>query len=295
MDNAASQQKRHRFSALPLDSCLPKEISPFTHSCAIFITKTLNVSSFSKYLTQSQNDFSSYIYASIVSIRNCIFGSPFGFALNPRGIGLSVRWSGFLDYSHAKFLSKGPRVHPLVSNLGNVARRYFTRWIERGKGGNGWKRAKDSKSLRNLRRFVISGASHGKIDVRRKRDSRWISDFFSSLLHFSFQISRETLYTPEVKKKKRNRIGKRFFGRASERKRKKRNRKRKRNKRRNKRGRGRSEVKYTSHGCKSAARCAFNFGFPRAENIRATFRAGIASRLTGIPTGTGVSYLIIVA
>lgn len=127
------------------------------------------------------------------------------------------------------------------------------------------------------------------------KEKRFSMDFGFLLFSSSFQISRETLYTPEVKKKKRNRIGKRFFGRASERKRKKRNRKRKRNKRRNKRGRGRSEVKYTSHGCKSAARCAFNFGFPRAENIRATFRAGIASRLTGIPTGTGVSYLIIVA
>lgn len=199
MDNAASQQKRHRFSTLPLDSCLPKEISPFTHSCAIFITKTLNVSSFSKYLTQSQNDFSSYIYASIVSIRNCIFGSPFG--LNPRGIGLSVRWSGFLDYSHAKFLSKGPRVHPPVSNLGNVARRYFTRWIERGKGGNGWKRAKDSKSLRNLRRFVISGASHGKIDVRKGKE---ILDGFriSSLLFFVSNFPRNVIYTWGKKKKK---------------------------------------------------------------------------------------------
>lgn len=41
-----------------------------------------------------------------------------------RAFGSLIR---FLDYSHAKFLSKGPRVHPPVSNLGNVARRYFTR------------------------------------------------------------------------------------------------------------------------------------------------------------------------
>lgn len=55
-------------------------------------------------------------------------------------------------------------------------------------------------------------------------------------------------------------------------------------------------VKYTLRAVvKVRPRCAFNFGFPRAENIRATFRAGIASRLTGIPQGTGVSYLIIVA
>lgn len=99
------------------------------------------------------------------------------------------------------------------------------------------------------------------------------------------------------KKRKREsiRIEKRFFGRASEWKRKKK--KGRKEEIREERKRKRLVlVKYTLRAVvKVRPRCAFNFGFPRAENIRATFRAGIASRLTGIPQGTGVSYLIIVA
>lgn len=54
--------RRHRFSSPFSSTRVYSRKYPRLHSCAIFIAKTLNVSSFSKYLTQSQNFFS-YVYS----------------------------------------------------------------------------------------------------------------------------------------------------------------------------------------------------------------------------------------
>lgn len=54
--------RRHRFSSPFSSTRVYSRKYPRLHSCAIFIAKTLNVSSFSKYLTQSQN-FLSYVYS----------------------------------------------------------------------------------------------------------------------------------------------------------------------------------------------------------------------------------------
>lgn len=54
--------RRHRFPSPFSSTRVYSRKYPRLHSCAIFIAKTLNVSSFSKYLTQSQN-FLSYVYS----------------------------------------------------------------------------------------------------------------------------------------------------------------------------------------------------------------------------------------
>ena len=113
MDNVAN-----RFSSPFPSARVYSRKYPRLHSCAIFITKTLNVSSFSKYLTQSQNDFLSSI--STVSIWwSYIYGFPFGFII----------WGFFLDHSIGNFFRR-------TASLRFEAW-YFTLYRSKKEGGEG--------------------------------------------------------------------------------------------------------------------------------------------------------------
>lgn len=174
--------RRHRFSSPFSSTRVYSRKYPRLHSCAIFIAKTLNVSSFSKYLTQSQN-FLSYVY----SFHTELYVQTFGFTLNPRG--------SSIESGYSKFLSNF-----LVSKLGEVARRCFTGYrSERGERGVG------SQGKDRTRFIDWSSLRRENPSNRKRKDSLdgFLLSSFLRIFHFEFPAKR---YVEPRRLKKRNRL-----------------------------------------------------------------------------------------
>lgn len=173
--------RRHRFSSPFSSTRVYSRKYPRLHSCAIFIAKTLNVSSFSKYLTQSQNFFS-YVYSFHTELY----------------VQTSIRFYlkfPSIESGYSKFLS-----NLLVSKLGKVARRYFTGYRserrERGVESQGKDRT----------RFIDSSSLRRENPSNRKRKDSLDGFLLSSFLrifHFEFPAKR---YVEPRRLKKRNRL-----------------------------------------------------------------------------------------
>lgn len=147
--------RRHRFSSPFSSTRVYSRKYPRLHSCAIFIAKTLNVSSFSKYLTQSQN-FLSYVYSFHTELY----------------VQTSIR-----------FYLKSPRLFDRIRlfEISFESPRFeawkscstMFHWVSKRKGGK--RGGKSRQGSNSLHRFVISGAK-----ILRTGNERIVSmDFFS--------------------------------------------------------------------------------------------------------------------
>lgn len=173
--------RRHRFSSPFSSTRVYSRKYPRLHSCAIFIAKTLNVSSFSKYLTQSQN-FLSYVYSFHTELY----------------VQTSIRFylkSPSIESGYSKFLS-----NLLVSKLGKVARRCFTGYrSERGERGVG------SQGKDRTRFIDWSSLRRENPSNRNRKDSLdgFLLSSFLRIFHFEFPAKR---YVEPRRLKKRNRL-----------------------------------------------------------------------------------------
>lgn len=174
--------RRHRFSSPFSSTRVYSRKYPRLHSCAIFIAKTLNVSSFSKYLTQSQN-FLSYVYNFHTELY--VQTSIRFYLKSPR----------LFDRIYSKFLS-----NLLVSKLGEVARRCFTGYrSERGERGVG------SQGKDRTRFIDWSSLRRENPSNRKRKDSLdgFLLSSFLRIFHFEFPAKR---YVEPRRLKKRNRL-----------------------------------------------------------------------------------------
>lgn len=210
--------RRHRFSSPFSSTRVYSRKYPRLHSCAIFIAKTLNVSSFSKYLTQSQN-FLSYVYSFHTELY----------------VQTSIR-----------FYLKSPRLFDRnffrISSFRSLEKLLddVSLGIEAKGGKEGWEvkaRIELASSIRHLWRENPSN--------RNRKDSldRFLLSSFLRIFHFEFPAKR---YVEPRRLKKRNRLESKrdsLAARASE---KGRSGMEKGGKsKRRKRGRGRSERRVT--------------------------------------------------
>lgn len=215
--------RRHRFSSPFSSTRVYSRKYPRLHSCAIFIAKTLNVSSFSKYLTQSQN-FLSYVYS---------FHTELYVQTSIRFYLKSPRLFDRIRLFEISFES--PRFEAWKSCFDDVSL-----GIEAKRGKEGWEvkaRIELASSIRHLWRENPSN--------RKRKDSLdgFLLSSFLRIFHFEFPAKR---YVEPRRLKKRNRLESKrdsLAARASE---KGRSGMEKGGKsKRRKRGRGRSERRVT--------------------------------------------------
>lgn len=170
--------RRHRFSSPFSSTRVYSRKYPRLHSCAIFIAKTLNVSSFSKYLTQSQNFFS-YVYSFHTELY----------------VQTSIR-----------FYLKSPRLFDRnffrISSFRSLEKLLddVSLGIEAKGGKGGWKvkaRIELASSIRHLWRENPSN--------RKRKDSLdgFLLSSFLRIFHFEFPAKR---YVDPRRLKKRNRL-----------------------------------------------------------------------------------------
>lgn len=169
--------RRHRFSSPFSSTRVYSRKYPRLHSCAIFIAKTLNVSSFSKYLTQSQNFFS-YVYSFHTELY----------------VQTSIR-----------FYLKSPRLFDRnffrISSFRSLEKLLddVSLGIEAKGGKGGWK-------VKDRTRFIDSSSLRRENPSNRKRKDSLDGFLLSSFLrifHFEFPAKR---YVEPRRLKKRNRL-----------------------------------------------------------------------------------------
>lgn len=174
--------RRHRFSSPFSSTRVYSRKYPRLHSCAIFIAKTLNVSSFSKYLTQSQN-FLSYVYS---------FHTELYVQTSIRFYLKSPRLFDRIRLFEISFES--PRFEAWRSCFDDVSL-----GIEAKGGKGGWK-------VKDRTRFIDWSSLRRENPSNRKRKDSLDGFLLSSFLrifHFEFPAKR---YVEPRRLKKRNRL-----------------------------------------------------------------------------------------